>query len=410
VLPLPPLGVTYRDLELHAGFEGDRLLVRRAGATSAKGTLEATGDVRFASVTRIEPRLHVKTKRFVFANSPDLKAMATCELDVTGTFAAPVVKGSVTVASSSLYFTQPDLAAAEAGDDVKLTPADVRMMEETFGYVAPQAPALPLQLYDASDLELAIKMERDNWVRQRVPPKMAVALTGDFKLVKRPHAEPALFGKIEPIPNRGYVQQFARSFDITGGEVLLNGAMKDHAVAIHAQFKPESGVESQSSTDVVVKLDVEGTPDHLKLTLSSDPAMSEAEIVNFIATGRSSAAPPTATNGTSNSTLLRDIGLSQLTGAAESAAQEAVGLDVLEVRYDPLRGATLVAGRYVDPQLYVGFRSPLDYNQNTSPNSSNTSLNSTAFEVEYAISRWLVFNCQGETSKLRSFFRARRAY
>jgi hypothetical protein len=293
---------------------------------------------------------------------------------------------------------------------VKLTPADVRMMEETFGYVAPRAPALPLQLYDASDLELAIKMERDNWVRQRVPPKMAVALTGDFKLRKLPHADPELFGKIEPIPNRGYVQQFARSFDITGGDVLLNGKMNDHAVNIHAQFKPESGVESQNSSDVVVKLDVEGTPDHLKLTLSSEPPMSEAEIVNFIATGRSSVASPSATTGSSEASLLKDIGMSQLTGLAESAAQEAVGLDVLEVRYDPLRGATLVAGRYVDPQLYVGFRSPLDYNQNTSPNTSNSTLNSTAFEVEYAISRWLVFNCQGETAKLRSFFRARYAY
>jgi hypothetical protein len=186
--------------------------------------------------------------------------------------------------------------------------------------------------------------------------------------------------------------------------------MKDHSVAIHAQFKPETGVESENSTDVVVRMDVEGTPDHLKLTLSSEPPMSETEIVNFIATGRSTAASPTATTSSSNSSLLRDIGLAQLTGPAEAAAQEAVGLDVLEVRYDPLRGATLVAGRYVDPQLYVGFRSPLDYNQNTSPNSSNTSLNSTAFEVEYAISRWLVVNLQGESAKLRSFIRARRAY
>jgi autotransporter translocation and assembly factor TamB len=409
-LPLTMLGVTYGDLELHAEFQGDRLLIRQARAVSGKGTLEASGEVRFASIARVEPKLHVKTHRFVFANSPDLKALASCELDVTGTLAAPVVKGSMTVGNSSLYFTQPDLAATEAGSEVKLTPADVRMMEERFGYVAPRAPALPLQLYDASDLELAIKMERDNWVRQRVPPKMAVALTGDFRLRKRPHAEPELFGKIEPIPNRGYVQQFARSFDITGGDVLLNGKMKDHAVSIHAQFKPESGVESQSSNDVVVRLDVEGTPDHLRLTLSSEPPMSEAEIVNFIATGRSTAANPTSTNSSSESSLLRDIGLSQLTGSAETAAQEAVGLDVLEVRYDPLRGATLVAGRYVDPQLYVGFRSPLDYSQSTSPNSSNSTSNTTAFEVEYAISRWLVLNLQGDTAKFRSFIRARRAY
>ena len=410
VLPLPILGVTYRDLALDAEFQGDRLLIRHAGAASGNGKLEAGGEVRFASVTRVEQRVHVKTRKFLFADSPDLKAMATCELDVTGTLAAPVVKGSVTVGNSSFTFTQSDLTATAAGAEVQLTPADVRMMEETFGYVAPRAPELPVQLYDASDLELAIKLERDNWIRQRVPPKMSVALTGDFRLRKRPHAEPELFGKIEPIPNRGYVQQFARSFDIVGGEVLLNGKMPDHAVSIHAQFKPESGVESDNSNEVVVRLDVEGTPEHLRLTLSSEPPMSETEIVNFIATGHSSVASPSATTSTTNSSLLRDIGMSQLTGPAETAAQEAVGLDVLEVRYDPLRGATLVAGRYVDPQLYVGFRSPLDYSQNTSPNTSNSTVNSTAFEVEYAISRWLVFNLQGETAKVRSFIRARRAY
>ena len=54
VLPLPGLGVSYRELSLVGEFEGDRLLIRRAGATSAKGTLETTGEIRFASVTRIE--------------------------------------------------------------------------------------------------------------------------------------------------------------------------------------------------------------------------------------------------------------------------------------------------------------------------------------------------------------------
>ena len=84
--------------------------------------------------------------------------------------------------------------------------------------------------------------------------------------------------------------------------------------------------------------------------------------------------------------------------------------DAFELPVVVLGGATLVAGRYVDPQLYVGFRSPLDYSQNTSTNTSNSTVNSTAFEVEYAISRWLVVNLQGETAKVRSFIRARRAY
>src|SRR5262249_43385596 len=167
------LGVTYGGLDLDGEFQGDRLLVHRATAVSGKGTLDATGETRFVSLDRVEPKLHVKAQKFVFVSAPDLRAMASGDVDVSGTLAAPVVKGSATVGNSYFYFTQPDLVAAQGGADVQLTPADVRMMEETFGYVGPHASQLPLRLYDASDLDLAIHLERDNWLRQRVSPKMA---------------------------------------------------------------------------------------------------------------------------------------------------------------------------------------------------------------------------------------------
>src|SRR5262249_56962523 len=124
------------------------------------------------------------------------------------------------------------------------------------------------------------------------------------------------------------------------------------------QAAVQPGVEQQQHGRVV-KLDVEGTPDHLRLTLSSDPAMSEAEIVNYIATGKSSVGPPTTDpNAQNSSSLLRDIGMAQLAGPAESAAQQAVGLDVLEVRFDAIRGATLVAGPYLRPPLYPCLPTP----------------------------------------------------
>jgi autotransporter translocation and assembly factor TamB len=281
------------------------------------------------------------------------------------------------------------------------------MMEETFGYERTGSSGqLPLQVYEASDLDLDVTLERNNWVRQRVQPRLSVALTGRFKMRKPPHAEPELNGRIEPIADRGYVEQFARSFDITGGEVQLNGKMKAHTVDIQAQYKPPSSSESGDS-EVTVLLDVEGSIDNLRLTLSSEPAMSEGDIVTFIVTGRSPTTNPQSSEDASAS-LAKDIGLSQVTGPAQQAAQEAIGLDVLQVRFDPVQGATMVAGRYIDPQLYVGFRQPLQYKDTASPTSTTTYR--TSFEVEYAIHRWLVLNLQGETSKLRSFIRARHAY
>ena len=401
-VPLPGLGVIYRDIELHGAFQEDRLVLSRTHSASGKGTLDAAGDIRFIGVSRIEPRLRVDMKKFVFVDTEDLRAIASGGVDISGSVTSPVMKGKVTIGESNFYVVQSDLAAAAT---VQLTPADLRMLEENFGETGTAAPNAALAFYDASELDLAVTLERNNWVRQRVHPKMSVALTGDFQLKKAPHGEPQLFGRVSPIPNRGYVEQFARSFDITGGEVLLNGPMKSHRVDLQAQYKPGSHSDSDES-ETVVNLDVDGTIDKLRLVLSSEPAMSEVEIIDFIATGKTKNQP---SSSGSDANLAKDIGLSQVTGLAEERAQDAIGLDVLQVRFDALLGATLVAGRYVDPQLYVGFRQPLQYKDTGSTSNSDVT-NQTSVEVEYAIHKWLVLNLQGETSKVRSFIRVRHAY
>src|SRR6185436_5119198 len=111
-------------------------------------------------------------------------------------------------------------------------------------------------------------------------------------------------------------------------EVFLNGPMKSHRIDIQAQYKPSTDVE-ESDDDTVIKLDVQGTVEKMSIVLSSEPAMSEAEIVSYIATGHS----PTVDRGKSGSTssdsrgLASDIGLSQIAGFAEEPAREAIGLD-----------------------------------------------------------------------------------
>jgi autotransporter translocation and assembly factor TamB len=228
------------------------------------------------------------------------------------------------------------------------------------------------------------------------------------RLTKEPGGETLLLGKITPVPRRGFVEQFARSFDITGGELQLNGRPADHRVDLHAEYRPPSADRSNDD-DVKIKLDVTGPFDKLELALTSEPAMDETEIVNYIATGRSNVpgvGDPNAKDDTGS--LATDIGIAGLTGGAQMAAQEAIGLDVLQVRFDALDGATLVAGRYVDPKVYVGFLQPLQYKDEGSPTSN--ALARTRFEVEYAFQRWLVLNVKGESTELRSFLRVRHEY
>ena len=136
--------------------------------------------------------------------------------------------------------------------------------------------------------------------------------------------------------------------------------------------------------------------------------MSEVEILSYIATGHSPYDTASTASVSDTRGLAMDVGLSQVTSGAERAAQQAIGLDVLQVRFDALQGATLVAGRYLFPDLYVGFRQPLQYKDTGSPSAGVTYRNSV--EVEYALYRWLILDVQGESTSLRSFLRARHEY
>ena len=227
---------------------------------------------------------------------------------------------------------------------------------------------------------------------------------------KQPGGEPHLVGRLEPLPGRGYLEQFGRSFALTGGEVLLNGPMSSHTLDLRAQYPSERDAMSREGNDVVVHLDLQGTLEKMRLVFSSEPPLSETEIITFIATGRS---PTTRTGqsqdmGAGAANLGVDMGMAMVSGALEDAAKGSVGLDVLKVGYDGIQGTTLIAGRYVAPQLYVGFRQPLQ-----TMNTNTTNLDESAdtkVELEYAAYRWLVLNVQGESSFIRSYLRFRREY
>ncbi len=405
---LPALGVAYTDAQLRIELEEDRVLLREARVTSNDGTLRAEGALTIASLTRVEPDLRIKAKEFEAISTKDMHVVVSGDLTVTGRLLAPVVRGTASVEDTDVYLTKAMMEGANAAPEVALTPADIRMLEETFGPVTAKGPDLTMRLYDASDLDLQVELERNTWVRQRMAPRLALELTGKFRLKKPPGAEPDLTGRIAPVPGHGYVEQFARKFDFTGGEVLLNGPMTSHTVNIQTTYKRASTGDS-GGDDVIVKLDVTGQIDKLALTLSSEPAMSPTEIVSYIATGQTKA--EMATDPSSSSTtasIAAQTALAQVTGQVEDIAKEAVGLDVVQIRQDAVQGATLVAGRYLSPKIYVGFRQPVQYQGN---DATSTSTNyRTQVEVEYEAFQWLLMNLQGEASEINSFIRVRRAY
>jgi autotransporter translocation and assembly factor TamB len=159
-----------------------------------------------------------------------------------------------------------------------------------------------------------------------------------------------------------------------------------------------------------VKFEIQGRTDNLNLIVSSEPALTESEILSYITTGRSPVRSQTNSQKSGNDAmnLAADFGLSQVTGGLQSSVQEKTGFDVLQVRYDPVLGATLVAGRYLDPRLYATFEQPLQYRKSSATTGQRPY--ATSVGLEYELERWLLVNLHAESSLLRAMLRARHEY
>ena len=409
VLELPSLGVTYSDVALGAELKDDVVEIREAKVRSGSGSMTARGRIRLAGAGDPELDVELRPSSFAAIRTRDYRSTLSGDLRLAGTVRHPVVSGSLTFVDTDVYLTAAQTEDQTAAASVALTPDDYRMLEEAFGYTVAKPP-LPAQLfYDASRLDVKVVLGGNTWVRQRVAPRLAIQLTGSFQLTKAPHGEPLLVGRIAPVPGRGSVEQFARQFDLAGGEILLNGDLNSHVLDVKTEYKVPSGTE-ETRSKVVVHLDIQGRLDQLKLILSSEPPLDQADIISYIVTGQTafSGGKSQGDKSSSAATFATQVAMSGVTSRIEDLAQQKIGVDVVEVRQDGVEGVTLIAGQYVTPELYVGFRQPVGSTSSTT--NRNETDNKTQYELNYELYHWLLVNLQGETSKFKSFIRARREY
>lgn len=132
-------------------------------------------------------------------------------------------------------------------------------------------------------------------------------------------------------------------------------------------------------------------------------------MVSYIVTGRPAGQTLGAGEGGSFTDAGEAFALGRLTGAVEAYAREQVGLDVVEITMDGLKGMILVAGRYVSPSLYLGIRQPLSLQRTSGEASEQTP--DPELEVELEALRWLLLNLRADgRSGVEFFVRTRISY
>jgi translocation and assembly module TamB len=174
--------------------------------------------------------------------------------------------------------------------------------------------------------------------------------------------------------------------------------------------------ENPDEPEVVITLEVSGTPDDLNLELSSSPTLEASDMVSYLAVGQPAGRTlggggggGSGTGGRSLTSTGEALALGRLSGAVEAYAREQVGLDVVEITTDGLDGVTLLAGRYVSPDLYLGVRQPISLQR---PSGGATErAQDPEFELELQAVRGLLLNLQaGGRTGVELFVRSRISY
>jgi translocation and assembly module TamB len=251
-------------------------------------------------------------------------------------------------------------------------------------------------------------MPRRVWIRKSSTPKTDIELMGRLRVTQEPGKEMQFFGRVEPVPNRGTIELNGRQFRLTDGDINLAGPVETTKLDVNASYQvpTQGGAEDEG---VLINVHARGRLDSLGLEFSSDPSMSQDDILSYIVTGR-----PTSDNplfegqGTGGGNAGKEMAVGALASAISNTAGQGLGFDVFQIRQEPTRGLTLTAGRYLSSRLFLDLQLPLG-SQSQNQQTTGTNLG-PGFELEYTLRRWLRANLRGGSLSPGLLFRARRAY
>jgi translocation and assembly module TamB len=405
---LPALGVRYEKGELAGRLTNDRFELERLRLmTDNDGELTVRGTVGLAPLN--DPRLDLTAdlSQFRVSHSATLRTIASGKLRLGGTAATPVLTGGLELGRTDVY-TGAETAAGTGVQEVEVTPEELQKLAREFGPAVLARQDEGPGLVDRFRLDLDVRLPRRIWFRRRQTPKMDIEIAGRMRVKQEPGEPMQFFGEVRPLPGRGGIELYGRNFRLIDGDIRLNGPAEATTLDVTVQYQVATQADP-GDDGILIDVAAAGRPDSLALTFTSEPTMSQDDIVSYIVTGGPTSGDPlSGGGGRSAGEMGANIVLTRLSERVSGAAGEALGLDVFQIRQDGHRGLTLTAGRYLASRVFVSLQQPIQFSSDDQQSSSSTL--GPGFELEYTLRRWLRANLRGGNVPPRFFFRGKYAF
>ncbi len=279
----------------------------------------------------------------------------TGNIDVDGEGSKIALKGDLTVSRARITIPETEERQVE---EIKF--ADER--EDEFTVQSGQ----PTDYFKEDiSMNLRVRMRRNNWVRGR---GANVELRGDLDINKAYGEDMRIVGNISTV--RGTYENFGKLFRIVQGNVSFSGTPDINPfLDIRALYRV-SGVE--------IYINISGTAKKPVVELTSDPPMSETDMVSYIVFGA-----PSDQIGSSDRASIQGVASGLAGGVAAAQLERMLGsrfkLDVVNIGTGT-GGPELEVGKYLTEDLYFAVE-----RETTQSLTDSTTVTQTKVIVEYTI-------------------------
>jgi translocation and assembly module TamB len=368
-----PTGVTIDAVNLAMAISPQAIFLQDLNARAKDGTIDAWGSIPLQSYRPTAADISLKMTNWPAITTSEYLAYTAANIRLAGPLDALKLGGKVEVLWGVI---KPELTFL-GNETVKQDPT----VEVVYNGVAPPPPPpVPPSPYANVFSNLAIdvvaQVHRNTWVKVA---GSSAELEGKVHVRKKPGGPVTLVGAIETV--RGQIALAGQPLTLQKGEVTFTGG---------ANIDPSLDIIAQRQLpQYIVSANIGGTATKPTLTLTSDPVMSQADVLSVLMFGR----PTSDLNGGQQASLQTQAATIAGSYAANQIGQsvaDALGLQALQFSVE---NGMAAVGTYVTQDVF------LSASQNVAPQAQQ--LPGQASQ-KATISYYLTKHIQVDTSESRN--------
>jgi translocation and assembly module TamB len=323
---LPGLGLELREISLTARGTGTDWIEFDGALRSGSGTVRIRGESPVAPTTEAPVRIDIRGTRVLAMDTPEVTLWVSPELDVTATAERLDVTGQVRIPRARVELTEIAETAVQPSRDVVIVGDTAAVFR--------RGP----NVHASVRISLGDSVSFRGFGFQAQPSGSLLAVDEPGRVTT---------GTGELVLTGGRYRAYGQDLTLERGRILFGGGPIDNPGLDLRAFR-------RASDGVVAGLEIGGTLRSPIVTIFSEPPMTQSEALAYIVLGHP-LGQASASEGNRVANAATALGIKGGNLLARRIA-ERFGLEEVRIEAQgPLEEASLVAGKYLSPRLYVSY-------------------------------------------------------